>query len=234
MMRFSEPTNTIGLCDALDGDEYLEGLEEVFQIEILPGEAEKLYDIGDVEDLIAAKLPRDATTSCLLSAMFRELAPELPSGTKPSALLTDLSGDDLAGFCRALSQKTGLTLDPDIRLRSITYIRPELWIILPFLALCSWAVLAASWFWVALGIIYVVLSLWLADEVVDALPHKKEPPLYLRTLGDLIRANLLHNYRDQMQTGSIANFGDQRAIIGAIGRQMTGYEGPIRRDTKLF
>jgi hypothetical protein len=109
-------TNTLGLDGSLDDVEMLLDIQSAFGVTIANEEAAKLYTVGDLFDLLRAKISPDmAARKCATAMAFYRLRRALgehgiSARARPDAKLTALKFAYTKKFVTTLEEKSGLKL----------------------------------------------------------------------------------------------------------------------------
>ncbi|WP_315703534.1 MULTISPECIES: hypothetical protein [unclassified Bradyrhizobium] len=114
---------TLGLDDELDPAEVVIEIERAFDIKILDAEAENIFSVGQMFDLLRSKVHcGDADRKCASAMAFyriRRALNDLPVdiGQSPSSNLSPLHRVYTKSFVKSLEEKSGLRLPrPDLSL----------------------------------------------------------------------------------------------------------------------
>lgn len=227
MLTQTASGNSLNLAGDGDDVDLLDEIEETFGISIPDHEAHELRTVGDLYDYVCARLMPGPAEPCLAARAFRDLRDSMPEGqrwVRPSTPLTNLAGAQrLVDWCRDVERRTG-NLD----------VLERHW----FWALVGLAVLvappvAAARSWDAHGPLALIwLSGWALFGLSQIVPARVNAQVV--TVADLIRRGMATQYRRFARDGATGNRADIWLTVEAICREVSGHNGPIRRDTTFF
>jgi hypothetical protein len=231
MNHAPSPHHTVNaLRLAGDGDDVdlLADIAHVFGISISDAEAEGLLTVGDLQDLIVAKIAPASDAPCLSARAFHELRPVLQTGGARVRPSTPLSALDRRlsdrNVMRSIRQTQRLSIDATEHHSVLQGIA-----IVGLLA----AVLLMPELWAEIGPLAILpLAVWAVMVFLPSYPTRLQTNM--RTVGDLIRRCMGRTYRELLKDGETGNRADIWLTLCALCRDHTGHTGPIDRNTRFY
>ncbi|HUO92845.1 MAG TPA: hypothetical protein VMU22_07980 [Rhizomicrobium sp.] len=208
--------DNLGLGDALDGVELLRDVEKVFDVQIANKEAEALWNVGDLYDLILKKLPRgEANTKCASAMAFYRLRRafidlSMTDVLSPSSDMAAWRSVHARPLFRELESRTGLNMPR----QSFSWIgKTGGWIALSWLAAMTFDLLLPPIYKPILQVlsIYCWSALPLAFAFAQFDPGRF--PRDCRTFGDLVTKVSYESYGKLVKAGAATS---EQAIWTAL------------------
>lgn len=211
-----------------DGDDIsaVRDIEEIFEIAFSPAELVAMQTVGDLQDLVLAKLPADRDMGkCATAMAFYRLRRAL-NAREPNVRITPAT--DMAAFrapwirqfFRDLERQTGLSLGGPahtwIGSLGWTLVLLPLMLVLPTLLVSVFASVS-PWFWAALIVMFAAGILLL----------RFDPGRLTGTVGDLVRKAADRNYGRLMKQGAKG----RDAEIWRLLTETLAHESRLKPDT---
>ncbi len=238
-------TNSLNLAGDGDDVELLAEVERTFGIAISDREAQATLTVGQLCDLIEAKCGRGATQRCLSQVAFYRLRRALRElgiasaivPATPVSVIEGLGERSVHRVWTRVGRQAGLTL-PGLALPVSDNVATwGGWMLLFSLMIAGAAGLHALDkvlpFWLALIVVWVafplagVATMSIAHRLLGVVPRR------ILTIGDLAREAAGHSFSALSQQQS-ASRTDRWFALLAILRPLSGYQGPITRETTFF
>lgn len=215
--------------DPEDVEDFLKTLEEAFEIRFAQSDADKLYTVGDLFEVLQAKM---GTTSerrrhCLSAVSFYRLKKAVADVTgievKPRTAISDVfPAKTLASRISELGDRTGL------KFPSVAYASDQCFLFLSGITSC----LAAFYFGVTAitGLVFLLLGLGAFGVLRFAqFPRSMEQ----NDFGELAREAAFLNYgRFARETGTFSNVDLWNALVFMIGKSGL-FDGTFGRESRL-
>lgn len=194
--------NTLGLDDDLDGVEVVESIERAFDLKFANAEVERILTVGEMYDLLASKIPDNASDrKCATAMAFYRLKTAIEGRgderITPSTDIRFLEARGVRSSFASIEEKTGLNL-PRAAMAWVGFVGLTLFVVSFFTApaLCGffgWALL--SW---PLGLCALAMAVgWLLTRV-----DQGKLPKDCETLGGLSRETAKVSYGKLVKAGA--------------------------------
>jgi hypothetical protein len=233
--------NCIGLAGDGDDLDVVYAVEETFGIKLTKEEAESTRTVGQLYDLVEAKVGADKAEHCLSQHAFYLLRKALQDRAKtrklvpdtPIAVVYHAPGSTIRQKWIALAEITGLKLPPLEAMHSRRWaLALTTAFLVPGVLIFSADLIHVLGKWCTL----LVLALPVPWLLVERLWIRifGDVPARIKTIGDLAREAAGFSYSKLIAGKGYASRHDRWFGLSAILRGQSGYQGPINRSTTFI